>query len=222
MDHNDSLLQFLMHFIFAGSSALILSIAYIYTDFWFIYIFALLPFLYRVVNTDLRGSVIAGLFLALSFVFVISTDNFINSPIKYVGNILLLCFTFILFSAAVNRLKRYIVLSVLLFAALCLPLEYFHKSYFEFNSVFASLKSDAGFIFRAASLFGFLSIAFLIIAVNSLLLFLIEILCRMAFSGRFYDFTKEFAVHYSSQNNFFRSNPGLLPDPRGPPLYIQC
>ena len=137
MDHNDSLLQFLMHFIFAGSSALILSIAYIYTDFWFIYIFALLPFLYRIINTDLRGSVISGLFLALSIVFVIFSSSFISTPVAFALRILFLCLTFAAFSVAINRLKKYFILSFLLFAILCYPLEYFHKYYFEFNAVFS-------------------------------------------------------------------------------------
>jgi len=220
MDHNDSLLQFLMHFIFAGSSALILSIAYIYTDFWFIYIFALLPFLYRVINTDLKGSVISGMLLALSIVFVISTGDVISAPIAYIGNLIFLCLTFMAFSVAINRLKKYIVLGFLIFAALSVPLEYFHKSYFELNTVFASLKSDAGFAFRTSSLLSFIFFSFVLITINSLLLFLIDILCRLAFSKRFYWLVNKSLLYRWANDRAFLKHWKCLPCLRAPPIYL--
>ncbi|UCC79705.1 MAG: hypothetical protein JSW64_15820 [Candidatus Zixiibacteriota bacterium] len=220
MDHNDSLLQFLMHFIFAGSSALILSIAYIYTDFWFIYIFALLPFLYRVINTDFKGSLACGLFLALSIGFVISTGEVISAPVSYACNLIFLCFTFIAFSIVINRLKKYVGLGFLLFAALCIPLEYFHKSYFEFNTVFASLKNDAGFVFRVSSLTGFIFVSFILIAISSLLLFLIDILYRSSFYGRFYPLDEESREYRHANDRAFLKHWKCLPCLRAPPVYL--
>ena len=220
MDHNDSLLRFLMHFIFSGSSALILSIAYIYTDFWFIYIFALLPFLYRVINTDFKGSVFSGVFLALSIAFVIFTNGSINAPVALAVRIIFLCLTFAAFSVAINRLRKYFFLSFLLFAILCYPLEYLHKSYFEFNTIFASLKNDAGFVFRAASLLSFIFISFVLIAVNSLILFLVDIICRSTFSGHFYWLSNRSQSYLTADDRAFLRHWKCLPCLRAPPVYL--
>lgn len=217
IDHNDPLLRFLLHFIFSGSSALILSIAYIYTDIRSIYIFALLPFLYRIINTDLRGSIACGLFLTLSIGFVISTGELVNAPVPYICNLIFLCFTFIAFSIAINRLKKYIGLGFLLFAALCIPLEYFHKSYFEFNSIFASLKNDAGFVFRASSLLGFIFVSFILIAISSLLLFLIDILYRSPFYDHFHRLYKESCGYINTNDRAFLKHWKCLPSLRAPP-----
>lgn len=217
MDYNDPLLRFLLHFIFAGSSALILSIAYIYTDIWAIYIFALSPFLYRIINTDFKGSIISGLFLALSIVFVISTGEIASAPIPYACDLAFLCLTFMAFSIAINRLKKYVGLGVFLFAALCISLEYFHKSYFEFNSIFASLKNDAGFVFRASSLLGFIFTSFILIAISSLLLFLIDILYRSSFYGHCYRLYKESCGYRNANDRAFLRHWECLPCLRGPP-----
>jgi len=216
-DYNDSLSWFLMHFIFAGSSALIISIAYIFTDYWFVYVFALLPFLYRVINTDLKGSLISGVFLALSFVFVVFSSRFISSPAVFAVRILLLCLTFAAFSVVINRLKKYFALSFLLFVILCYPLEYFHKSYFEFNSVIASLKNDVGFAFRAASLLSIIFISFVLIAINSLLLFLIDVICRLAPSRRFFWPINKSLLYRWADDRTFLKQWKCLPCLRAPP-----
>lgn len=219
-NHNDPLLSFLLHFIFAGSSALILSIAYAYTNFWSIYIFALLPFLYRIINTDFKGSIACGLFLALSISFVISTGEVIGAPVSFACNLIFLCFTFIAFSIVINRLKKYVGLGFLLFAALCIPLEYLHKSYFEFNTVFASLRNDAGFVFRASSLMGFIFTSFILIAISSLLLFLIDILYRSSFYGHFYWMHEESCGYRHANDRAFLKHWKCLPCFRAPPVYL--
>lgn len=220
IDHTDPLLQFLLHFIFSGSSALILSIAYIYTDIWFVYIFALLPFLLRVINTDFKGSVINGVFLTLGLVFVTLSGEILKAPVSYTCNILLICFTFTALSVIINRLRRYFALSFLLFIVLCFPLEYFHKSYFEFNAIFKTLRNDAGFLFRAVSLFGFIFISFLIIAVNSLLLLLIGLLRRRVVSGHFYLAIEKSHFGCWVDDIALIKHGECLPNLRGPPIYF--
>jgi hypothetical protein len=218
MDHKGFLNELLLHFIFAGVSALILSFAYIFTDFWFVYIFALLPFLHRIIKTDLRGSVLSGIFLAVSITFVTFSGESVRSPFAFCCNSIILCFTFTAFSMIINRLKRYFALSFLLFVALCLPLEYFHKSLIDFGAIFNTLEKDGGFIFRATSLFGFILTSFLIIAVNSLLFLLIGFLHRRTVSGHYYLFAGK-SLSFCDTNDVASIKHGeCLPCLRGPPV----
>ena len=63
-EHSDRSLRLLNHFLFAGGSALILSIAHIYPEYWFVSLFALVPFLWRVTRANLPDSILLGIILA--------------------------------------------------------------------------------------------------------------------------------------------------------------
>ena len=59
----DQTLQFTEHFVYAGTSALVLSLAHIHSTYWFLSFFALIPFLWRLNRTSLSGSIVVGIIL---------------------------------------------------------------------------------------------------------------------------------------------------------------
>lgn len=207
-----------MHFIFAGSSALLLCFAYTFADLWFFYLFALAPFMFRIVGSDLRGSTTAALFLGLSIALIIFPCSKGNLDQEYFSSVFLLCLTFVVFSTALNRLKRYFKFGLLLAGLLCFPLEYFHKTILDLDSTFLALKLDSGFLFRTASLSGFVFTALLLIAFNSLLLLIVEIAFGLIFSSDFTQRCQRRAGIFIHRDPLLSRIERILPDPRGPPV----
>jgi apolipoprotein N-acyltransferase len=54
-------------FVFSGSSALLLSIAHLFPGYWYFSLFALIPFLYRIIQASPRESLRLGFLFGLSF-----------------------------------------------------------------------------------------------------------------------------------------------------------
>lgn len=73
-------LQFLEDFLYAGSSALILSLAHIYPAYWYVSLFALLPFLWRLTRANLSESVVLGIILAGCYAFLVFIGEILVSP----------------------------------------------------------------------------------------------------------------------------------------------
>jgi hypothetical protein len=209
----------LIHFICAGSSALILSLAYAFTDFWFFYIFALAPFMLRVANSDWCGSAFAALFLGLSLALILYPGNSGRSVYGYFGDVLFLCFTFVFFSVALNRLRRFFKPGFFLAILLCFPLEYFHKTVLDLDRTFLALKWDSGFIFRTASLSGFVFGAFLLIALNSFLLLFIEIIFGLRYCCGFNHYFEKIIHVYDARDPLPSVAGCVLPGLRGPPYF---
>ncbi len=80
--HNDITLNLLVHFICAGTSALILSIAHIHPEYRLISLFALLPFLWRLNRANLLGSILLGVILAVCYIFVAFTGEALKYPVE--------------------------------------------------------------------------------------------------------------------------------------------
>lgn len=174
----------LINFICAGCSALVVSLCYVFSGSWVFCLLALLPFLYRISIIDLAGSALSGVFFALSLVFVIFPANFFDHPLMWAANILLLFSVVVVISSVFNKLKRYFILSAILSAGICFPLEYLLKSGLEARLAFSIAPFDAGFMHRAVALLSVIFILFLIIAINSLLLSILGILIKLPFAGR--------------------------------------
>lgn len=172
--NNDLSLRLQVYFLYAGSSALFLSIAHQYPGLWFISMFALVPFLWRVIKETLFGLVLLSVILASCYVFLVYPDKIIVSPSAFLVKFICLNFIFSVFGIGVNRIKRYFGFNPIFVAILWLPLEYGLTHYAGFDTIFASTNSGSDFVLRIASLFGFLIVSFCVILVNSLILMLFE------------------------------------------------
>jgi hypothetical protein len=181
-EHNDLASSLITHFICAGTSALILSLAHIHPEYWYISLFALVPVLWRLNSATLAGSIILGVILACCYAFVTFLGEAVAAPGNFILNLLLLSLVFSIFGTAVNRIKRYIGFSPVFIAALWLPLEYFLIKYPGLGGFLTFPTADSGGLIRFASLFGLLMVSFFIVLVNSALFMLLDYISRIDLS----------------------------------------
>jgi len=167
-------LHFVENFLFAGSSALILSVAHTHAHYWFISVFALLPFFWRLTRVNFSGSIVLGIILAHCYAFVVSIDQILVSPWSFVSKLLLLSLIFSAFGVAVNRVKSHIGFHPVFIAVLWLPLEYLLTHHAHLGSIFTFSETDSTLLIRIGSLFGILTISFAVVLINSLVLILLS------------------------------------------------
>jgi apolipoprotein N-acyltransferase len=179
---NDYMSRYLALFLSAGSSALLLSIAHLRPELWFLSLFALVPLLWRLNRTSLAGSILLGVILACCYAFVTFISEALIAPGSFLLNLLLLSLVFSIFGMAVYVVRKYIGFSPIFIAAIWVPLEYILIRYPGMGGVLISQTADSSGLLRFASLFGILMISFFIMLVNSILLVLIEYVNQIRFS----------------------------------------
>jgi hypothetical protein len=167
-------LSFIEDFLCAGSSALILSLIHLYPAYWFLSIFALLPFLWRLTSSNLLGSIVLGIILGNCYAVVAFTDQILISPSIFLLKLFSLCLIFSAFGVAVNRINKYTGFNPIFIAALWLPFEYALCSYAHMENIFLFSGTDSSLLIRISSLFGVLMVSFVIVLINSLILIAIR------------------------------------------------
>ena len=182
---DDPLLRIVGVFLPAGTSALLLSIAHIQPMMWFISLFALVPYLWKLKRTDLPGSIILGTTFAICFSLVVFIEGLITSPAAFGLKVLILILIFSVFGIAVNRTKKHICCYPVFIAALWIPLEYFLIRYAGIGAILDFSASGSGWLIRFGSLFGLLTISFFIMLINSVILLLFEYAGRIRYSKTF-------------------------------------
>ncbi len=176
------LIRFLEHFLWAGGSALLVSLARAYPDYWFISLFALTPFLWGVIRTSLPWAVVLGGMLAASYAAVAWPTELWFNPHVFVVKLTALSFVFGLYGLAVHRLKARIGFNAVFVAALWLPLEYVLGHQANLTSLFTFSGVHSAAISRMGSLFGLLMISFVIILVNAIILMVLRRIVRTVLS----------------------------------------
>jgi apolipoprotein N-acyltransferase len=214
---NDHTLQFLEDFLGAGSSAFILSVAHIYPVYWFVSLFALLPFFWRLFRANLYRSVVLGIILAGCYAFVAFFVEALVSPWTFLLKFLILCLVFSAFGIAINRTKRYLGFNAFLIPFLWLPLEYILTHYAHLGSIFTFSETDSTLLIRIGSLFGILMISFVIVLINSLILILLKRVSQ-ALSSRAKSPAKgDKRIYLPFKEIILQKRWYYFPDPRAPP-----
>lgn len=159
---------------------MLISIAHLYPQFWFVSLFALVPFLWRAIRASLGGAVILGCLLATSHYLVTFPAGSGATAGVFVLKLLGINAIFALYAAAVNRIGRHIGINAVFVAALWLPLEYALSRYSGLGSLFALSAFEFGWpvMTRIGSLFGALMISFIIVFVNTLVLLCVNQVAR--------------------------------------------
>jgi apolipoprotein N-acyltransferase len=217
-EHNDIRSKLMAHFICAGTSALILSIAHVHPEYWFLSLFALVPLLWRLNRTTLAGSILLGVILACLYAFVTFIGEAAVAPGSFLLNLLLLSLVFSTFGIVVNGVRKYIGFSPIFVAATWVPLEYFLIKYPGMGGILTFPTADSSELIRFASLFGILMISFFIMLVNSIILMLIEYASRIRFSNvrlRFPNTIKSFPLFESIRST---KRWEYFPNLRAPPV----
>lgn len=161
-------------FLYAGSSALLISVAHLYPEFWFVSLFALIPFLWRAIRVSLFESVILGGLLAASYCFVSFRPESWATPGTFLFTVVGLIALFALYGTIVNRIKKHLGFNIIFIAALWLPLEYALSHYAGLENLFAISADENTLPLRIGSLFGMLMISFIIVLINSLILVILR------------------------------------------------
>jgi len=216
-NRNEFIQRILIHFMFAGCTALALALTCLFSGSWLFYLISLLPFLYRISNSETKESAVAGGFFALSLMFVIFPTNFINRPVILSVVLSSIFLVIMISSVIISKSRRYFPLSILLTIGVCITLQYLIRAGIE-SGVASSIEShSAGFAFRATALLGFLLVSLFIVTINTLLLILINILCKLVFAGRFYQLLKSGFSVGGRNNRIDLKHWKCLPSLRGPP-----
>lgn len=216
-NRNELIQRILIHFIYAGCTALALALTCKFSGSWFFYFILLLPFLYRISNVETMEAAVAGGFFALSLLFVVFPTKFIDRPAILSAIIISICLGILLSSVIISRFRRYFPLSILLTVSACFALQYLIRTGIDSKLALSIESHSAGFAFRAMALLGFLLVSLFIVTINTLLLILIDILCKLMFAGRIYRLLKTRSPvgrHYSAAP---LRHWKCLPSLRGPP-----
>lgn len=125
--------------------------------------------------------VLGGL-LALSYAFVAFRPESRASPGTLILTVVGLVVLFALYGAAVNKIKNRIGFNAIFIAALWLPLEYALSHYTHLGYLFAPTADEPGLMLRIGSLFGMLTVSFVVVLINSLLLLTLRQIVRVLLS----------------------------------------
>ncbi|MEE9555514.1 MAG: hypothetical protein V3W18_14605 [candidate division Zixibacteria bacterium] len=216
---DDPLLRFVGIFLPAGTSALLLSIAHFQHKLWFLSLFALVPYLWKLKRTSLQGSIVLGSTFALCFTFVVFIEGLFTSPALFAIKALALVLIFSIFGIAVNRVKKYIGFYPVFIAALWIPLEYFLIRFAGINGILNFQSLAPGWLIRFGSLFGLLTISFIIILINSAILLLIERARKIRYSVSRLRFPNIAFIFSLLENTGYTRKWYYLPNLRAPPHY---
>ncbi len=163
-----------LSFLCAASSAILLSFAHVFGELWFISLFALVPFLWRLCHVNLRGAVSLGMMLATFFVCTTSVSDLIFAPKIFLLKLLSLNIAFALFGLIVSRAKKSLGFDPLFIALLWFPIEYVLIHYAHLGAIFSISNSGSSLIIGFYSLFGILLGSLVIVLGNSLLLLILR------------------------------------------------
>jgi hypothetical protein len=170
------------NFLAAASSAILLSFAHVFGELWFLSLFALVPFLWRLCRVNVRGAISLGLMLATFFVCATSVSDLVFAPKIFLLKLFALNAAFALFGLTINRARKYLGFDPLFIALLWFPLEYVLIHYAGLRAIFSISNSGSSLVIGFCSLFGILLGSLVVVLSNSLLLLILRYVRHWLFS----------------------------------------
>ncbi len=204
-------------YLCAGSSALLLYVAQRHPEFWYVSLFALVPFLWRAVRVKVGESILLAGLLTLAYCFVTMPPELPVISRAFFAQLISLGTALALFGVLVNRVSKHLGPNAVIIAVLWLPLDYALSQFGHLNSILTPVLPDSGFVVRFGSLFGMLVASSVVVLINVLLLHLLE---RVIQSLRARPSVKSKSPRkYSPSFNYILPRKRLLltPHRRGPP-----
>ena len=214
----DLRIRFLEDFVCAGSSALLISLAHLYPELWFVSFLALIPFLWRATRVSPFESVVLGALLATSYLFTTVPVASLAAPGTFLSKLLALSALFSFYAIAVNRMAKHVGFNAVFIAVLWLPFEYSLRNYTGLGSIFTFPATDSTLLVRIGSLLGMLVVSFLIVLINSLILILLKHVAQAARSHATFQAKDPKRPYPPFTQILFQKRWYYFPDPRAPPL----
>ncbi|MEZ5357604.1 MAG: hypothetical protein R3F48_02155 [Candidatus Zixiibacteriota bacterium] len=203
-------------FIFAGSTVVMLSIAKLYPDYWFVSCIALIPFLWHSSRIQCRETIRLGILAGICFILV-TAEPVVSSDLLL--KVLVYSLVFSLYGCAVSLFNRRIGYCAVYFAALWIPLEYVITYHLKWQHVLILPPESSQFSIKIGSLFGLITITFLVVLTNALLLRICKkILDTKPIPSRRPHSTRQYWIHIDT-TVFVLHNIYSIPAGRAPP---QC
>lgn len=154
----------------AGSSGVMLAFAHVHPDLWFIALFALVPFLWRLWSARRKEACPLGVVLATTYVLTTSFGDFVAAPWTVLIKLAALSIAFAAFAYAISRAKSLVGLNPLAIAVLWVPFGYVLTQYVGIGDIFFVEQIGSNLVAGFGSLVGVLLCSAVIILGNSLLL----------------------------------------------------
>jgi apolipoprotein N-acyltransferase len=208
------------NFLCAGSSALLVAVAQLHPEYWYASLFALIPFLWRVIRAGLPQAIVLGAMLATSYTFVALPAHAWVTPGAFVFQLLGLNLLFAFYAIVVNRIGKHIGFNAVFIAALWLPLEYALSHYAGLGSLFALSADESGLLVRIGSLFGMLMISFVVVLVNTVILIFLRHAAQALLCKSLLVFKDKRKTYLSFKEILFETRRYYFPSPRAPPLSV--
>jgi len=213
-EHNEELS---VSFLCAAGSAILLAFAHVHPELWFISLFALVPFLWRLNRVSLKGAISLGVILATTYVFATSTADLLFAPKTFLFKLFALNVAFALFGLAINRVKRLLGFDPLFIALLWFPMQYVLIRYAHLGAIFFVSTGGSSLLIGFCSLFGVLLGSLVVVLGNSLMLLLVRYIGQCIFSNKKSVTTSDKEYYPPLDEVILKQRWYCFPDVRAPP-----
>jgi len=203
----------------ALGSAILLSIAHANPDYWFVSLFALIPFLWRVCYVDAKGSIVLAIMLSTFFVLLTCFYQLMAYPAVFLFKLLSLNATFIVFAFGINRLKKSLGFDPLGIALIWFPIEYILISFANLGGVFSISEPGSKIVSGSCSLFGLILGSLIVVLINAVILWLLKYVIEKIRKKSDYLKKKSQRVYPRLSRAIFERCRCCLPKPRSPPVH---
>ncbi len=162
----------------AGSSALLLAFAHVHVDLWFLALFALVPFLWRLASVGRRQAAMLGVMLATCFALATSAGQLATAPVSFVIQLAALSTVFAVFGYAINRLSARLGFNPLLIALVWFPLGLLLAQVVNLGDALLLGQAGPELLLGFGSLAGLLFWSTIVVLINGLILLLAHFIQR--------------------------------------------
>jgi hypothetical protein len=162
----------------AGSSALTLAFAHVHAELWFLALFALVPFLWRLGSVDRRQAPLLGMMLATIYLIATSVGGLVTAPMDFMFELAVLNAMFAIFGYAINRLSVRMGFNPLLIALVWFPLGLFLAYVVNVGDAVLLGQAVPELMLGFGSLAGVLFWSVIIVLINGLTLMLAHFIQR--------------------------------------------
>ena len=204
-------------FPWAASSAILLSLTRDEPGLWFVSLFALVPYLWRLYRVSTRDSVVLGIILATSFIFATGTSELWLRPRTFLLKLFALNISLAILGLAISKARKRFGFNPLLIALLWFPTEYLLIRYAGLPSIFSITSDSPSLLVGFCSLFGVLLGSLVIVLGNSLLLLILRYVERRIFYHKGSLTESDNERYYVFDEVIFDKRWYCFPDVRAPP-----
>jgi apolipoprotein N-acyltransferase len=162
----------------AGSSAIMLTFAHVHAELWFVALFALAPFLWRLPSLGRVQASLLGLMLATVYMMASSAGELSVSPVTFAYKLAGVNVIFALFGLAINRLSKRMGFNPLIIALVWFPLGFLLAELCGPTESLLVGQSGGELLIGFGSLMGILFWSVLIVLANGLIILLAHFIQR--------------------------------------------